>query len=257
MSASFPERPHYLQQAYHRRSERHCDGRRHGTFHGLRWVRRGAGPSNPVSTLIVSQNPLSKTRTDIILASDQAKFALPEVKVGLSAGAGGTANLHRLIGYHNAMSIILTGRHISAQEMKEFRFVQEVVPHAKIVDRALEWAEMITANSPDGVRASKAQARHGREVGWVQANLDTNILPEVSEMRWLRSCGSDCVYGDLFVDTNLDSSDRSEIFTPFLSRHFQSIAMREGANFIEGPLAFAQKRKPNWKPPHPLPKAKM
>ncbi|KAI9008497.1 enoyl-CoA hydratase/carnithine racemase [Hyaloraphidium curvatum] len=147
---------------------------------------------------------------DIILASDQAKFALPEVKVGLSAGAGGTANMHRLIGYHNAMAMILTGRHMSAQEMKEVRFVQEIVPHEKLLDRALEWAELITANSPDGVRASKAQARNGRNVGWVQANLDTNILPE-------------------------------------------AVAMRNGSNFIEGPLAFAQKRKPNWGPPAPLP----
>ena len=77
------------------------------------------------------------------------------------------------------MAMTLTGRHMSAQEMFALKFVQEIVPHAKIVDRAIEWAEMITANSPDGVRASKAQARHGRDVGWIQANLDTNVLPEV------------------------------------------------------------------------------
>ncbi|KXS21879.1 short chain enoyl-CoA hydratase [Gonapodya prolifera JEL478] len=148
---------------------------------------------------------------DIIIASDQARFALPEVKVGLSAMAGGTANLHRLLGYHNAMALILTGRQFTAQEAKEYRLVQEVVPHSKLVERALQIAEEITANSPDGVRASKAQARRGREVGWVQANLDAMKLPE-------------------------------------------TVAMATGENAKEGPLAFAQKRKPAWKPLNKLPK---
>ncbi|KAJ3343777.1 hypothetical protein HDU93_006694 [Gonapodya sp. JEL0774] len=125
--------------------------------------------------------------------------------------AGGTANLHRLIGYHNAMALILTGRHFTAQEAKDMRLVQEVVPHANLVDRALQIAEEITANSPDGVRASKAQARRGREVGWIQANLDSMTLPE-------------------------------------------TVAMATGTNAKEGPLAFAQKRKPNWGPLAPLPK---
>ncbi|KXS14320.1 short chain enoyl-CoA hydratase [Gonapodya prolifera JEL478] len=148
---------------------------------------------------------------DIIIASDKSRFALPETRVGLSPGAGGAANLHRLIGYHNAMYLIMTAKHISSQEAKWYGLVQEVVPDDKLLETALSLAETIVGNSPDGVRASKAQARHGREVGWIRANLETNGLPE-------------------------------------------TVAMMKGENAVEGPKAFAQKRKPDWRPLAPLPK---
>ncbi|KAJ3335046.1 hypothetical protein HDU93_006604 [Gonapodya sp. JEL0774] len=115
---------------------------------------------------------------DVIIASENAKFALPETRVGLSPGAGGAANLHRLIGYHNAMYLIMTAKHISAQEAKWYGLVQEVVPHDKLLSSAISFAETIVGNSPDGVRASKAQARNGREVGWVRANIEAEKLPE-------------------------------------------------------------------------------
>lgn len=92
------------------------------------------------------------------LCSEQARFALPEVKVGLAAVAGGlpsflpcsstaqrrysfcfgAQNLQRLIGYHNAMYYAMTGKPISVQEAKALNLVQEVVPHEVSEERREE-----------------------------------------------------------------------------------------------------------------------
>lgn len=116
--------------------------------------------------------------TDIIIASDKATFGLPEAKVGLFASGGGTANLHRLIGYHNSMKMLLTGDPISADEAKRLNLIQDVVPHDELIPRALDLAEKIASNSPDSLRASKAHARYGREVGHTQSMEGQKELPE-------------------------------------------------------------------------------
>src|SRR5438309_8949530 len=92
---------------------------------------------------------------DIIVASDQAVFALPEPRVGLAALAGGLQRLPRQIGLKRAMGMILTARHVSAREGYELGFVNEVVPQGEALSGALRWAEMITRNSPMSIRASK------------------------------------------------------------------------------------------------------
>ena len=92
---------------------------------------------------------------DLIIASDQAKFALPEPKVGLAALAGGLNRLPRQIGVKRALGMILTGRHVSPEEGKELGFVNDVVPHDQLMDKALEWASMILECAPLSIRASK------------------------------------------------------------------------------------------------------
>ena len=72
---------------------------------------------------------------DIIIASDRAKFALPEPRVGLAAGAGGMQRLSRQIPLKKAMGMMLTGRHVSAQEGYELGFVTAVVAHAELMRR--------------------------------------------------------------------------------------------------------------------------
>ena len=98
---------------------------------------------------------------DLIIASDNAKFALPEPKVGLAALAGGLHRLPRHIGIKPAMGMMLTGRHVPAQEGKELGFVNDVVPQAELMDRAREWADMILACSPMSIRATKQAAYQG------------------------------------------------------------------------------------------------
>ena len=92
---------------------------------------------------------------DIILASDEAKFALPEPKVGLAALAGGLQRLPRQIGSKRALSMILTGRHVSAEEGMALGFVSAVVGADELMATARDWAEQVCACAPLSIRASK------------------------------------------------------------------------------------------------------
>ncbi|MEO1100514.1 MAG: enoyl-CoA hydratase-related protein [Pseudomonadota bacterium] len=140
---------------------------------------------------------------DLIIASDNARFALPEPKVGLAALAGGLHRLPRQIGLKRAMGMILTGRHVPADEGKELGFVNAVVPQAELMDEAKRWAGMIGECSPMSIRASKEAVMGGLDIANFEEAFQTRFPAVV----------------DLF---------KSE-------------------DFIEGPRAFAEKRKPEWK----------
>ena len=92
---------------------------------------------------------------DIIIASDQAKFALPEVKVGFFASASGVQRLSRYIGRLAAQEMMITGRTILADEALRLGCVNEVVPHAQLMERAVALAEQICTVSPSSVKATK------------------------------------------------------------------------------------------------------
>ena len=109
---------------------------------------------------------------DLIIASDQAKFALPEPKVGLAALAGGLQRLPRQIGSKRALGMILTGRHVSADEGYQLGFVNEVVPHEQLMERALDWARQILACSPLSIRASKDVVYRSLDVDSLQASME-------------------------------------------------------------------------------------
>lgn len=100
---------------------------------------------------------------DLIIASDNAIFALPEPRVGLAALAGGLHRLPRQIGLKNAMGMILTGRRVSATEGKELGFVNEVTTQAELMPTARKWAALIGECSPMSVRASKEAIFKGLE----------------------------------------------------------------------------------------------
>jgi len=140
---------------------------------------------------------------DLIIASDNARFALPEPRVGLAALAGGMQRLPRQIGMKNAMGMMLTGRHVGAVEAKELGIVNEVVPLVDLMETARRWAKDIEACSPMSIRATKQVAY--QSLG--EANLEKSMQGQYSAV------------GDL-----LKSED-----------------------FVEGPVAFAEKRTPEWK----------
>ncbi len=98
---------------------------------------------------------------DIIVAAENAVFALPEPRVGLAALAGGVHRLPRQIGLKNAMGMLLTGRRVSAAEGQELGFVNEVVPAGQVVEAAKGWASQILECAPLSVRASKQAAMQG------------------------------------------------------------------------------------------------
>jgi len=92
---------------------------------------------------------------DLIIAAENAVFALPEPRVGLAALAGGLHRLPRMIPLKQAMGMILTGRRVSAREGKELGFVNEVVPPGEALAGARRWAAQILECSPMSIRASK------------------------------------------------------------------------------------------------------
>ena len=101
---------------------------------------------------------------DLVLASPKAIFGLPESKIGVVAIAGALPRLARTVGKQRAMEMALLGRNVSAKEAKEWGLVNFVSGdgEAGIVAKAIEWAGMLAANSPDSVIVSKA----GVDIAW-------------------------------------------------------------------------------------------
>lgn len=119
---------------------------------------------------------------DLIIASENAMFALPEPRVGLAALAGGLQRLPRQIGLKRAMGMILTARHVSAREGYELGFVNEVVPKGEALRMAEAWAETICRNSPMSIRASKQAIQKGLAVSLEQAIAEQREYPAVKAM---------------------------------------------------------------------------
>jgi enoyl-CoA hydratase/carnithine racemase len=106
---------------------------------------------------------------DLIVASADATFALPEPRVGLAALAGGIHRLPRQIGLKPAMGMLLTGRRVSAEEGQRLGFVNEVTPPGEALAGARRWAAQILECAPLSVRASKQAAYEGLELGLREA----------------------------------------------------------------------------------------
>lgn len=98
---------------------------------------------------------------DLIVASDNAVFALPEPRVGLAALAGGLHRLPRIVPQKQALGMILTGRRVSAEEGRDLGFVNEVTSRSALMDAAKRWAGQILECSPMSIRASKQAIYRG------------------------------------------------------------------------------------------------
>ncbi len=92
---------------------------------------------------------------DLIVAAEDAKFGIPEVKRGLAAGAGGLIRLPKQIPLRIAKQLALTGDFFSAQRAYELGLVNEVVPSGGALVAARALAEKIAGNGPLAVRVSK------------------------------------------------------------------------------------------------------
>jgi enoyl-CoA hydratase/carnithine racemase len=101
---------------------------------------------------------------DIIIAAEHARFALPEPRVGLFAGAGGVHRLPRQVPLKIAMGMILTGRQIDAHTAERYGLVNEVVPLAELMPAAERWAREIMECAPLSVRGSKEAALTGLDL---------------------------------------------------------------------------------------------
>jgi enoyl-CoA hydratase len=92
---------------------------------------------------------------DLVVASREAKFGLPEVKRGLTAAAGGLLRLQHRVPYHLAMDLVLTGRMWPAPEAAEVHLVNRLAEPGHALDDALELADEVAANAPLALAASK------------------------------------------------------------------------------------------------------
>jgi len=98
---------------------------------------------------------------DFIYASDNAKFGLPEITLGLIPGYGGTQRLPRLIGKNKAKELIFTGKMISASEAYEIGMVNKVVPSESLMKEVLKTAGMIASKGKVSIRAAKQAINSG------------------------------------------------------------------------------------------------
>jgi enoyl-CoA hydratase/carnithine racemase len=98
---------------------------------------------------------------DIIVAGANAKFGLPEIKLGMMPGGGGTQTLPRLIGKPLAKELMWTGRRITAAEAERYRIVNHVTEQGKALDKAREIAQSISENAPISVMMTKSVIDRG------------------------------------------------------------------------------------------------
>jgi enoyl-CoA hydratase len=100
---------------------------------------------------------------DLIVAGETARFAQPEIKLGIMPGAGGTQRLARAIGPARAMELVLTGEPISAAEAKAAGLVNRVVPDERVLEEALALAATIAERPAVAVRLARQALRYGVE----------------------------------------------------------------------------------------------
>ncbi len=92
---------------------------------------------------------------DLIVASEEARFGLPEVSRGLVAAAGGLLRLPRRIPYHVAMEIALTGGHFAAPALREVGLINSLVPAGQALEGAKALAARVARNAPLALAATK------------------------------------------------------------------------------------------------------
>jgi enoyl-CoA hydratase len=139
---------------------------------------------------------------DLIVAADNAKFGIPEVKRGLAAAAGGLMKLPRQIPSRLAMELAITGDFITSQRAYEIGLVNQIVPAGTALEAAKVLAAKIAANGPLAVAVSKQV---------IQESADWS-----SQEMWKK---------------------QQDLVMPIFGSE----------DAMEGSIAFAEKRAPNWK----------
>ena len=106
---------------------------------------------------------------DFRIASETARFALSEVKIGAIPGGGGTQRLPRLIGVAKAKEMVLTGDPIDAEDARAAGLVLKVVPNEKLVQEARSFAAKLSALPRLALEASKSVINRGVEMDLTSA----------------------------------------------------------------------------------------
>jgi enoyl-CoA hydratase/carnithine racemase len=121
---------------------------------------------------------------DVRIAADTAVFGLPEIKLGIIPGGGGTQRLARLVGPARAKSIILSGREVKAAEALAIGLADEVVPAGQLFDRAYGLAR----DYATGALAAQALAKRAIDEG-LEGSLAAGI--ELEQQLFVEVFGTD------------------------------------------------------------------
>jgi len=133
---------------------------------------------------------------DLRIAAPEAVLGLPEVKLAIIPGGGGTQRLSRLIGPGRAKDLILTGRKVNSTEALAFGLIDRITAAGRLIDTCLEVGAAITANGPLAV----ASAKHAIDEGLA--------LPLDEALKLERR----------YYETTLKSEDRLEGLSAFAER---------------------------------------
>lgn len=107
--------------------------------------------------------------SDMVVASPNAQFGLPEVTVGLYAGAGGLPRIMRNCGLQIASEIAMTGRRLTAQEALGFLLINKIAKSPdSVIEESVEMAKQITRVSPDAIIVT----RHGLREAWETGSVE-------------------------------------------------------------------------------------
>lgn len=113
---------------------------------------------------------------DIRIASEKAKFAQPEVGLGITPGFGGTQRLPRIVGTGVAKELIYTGRIVKADEALRIGLINKVVAPEGLMDEAMKMANLISGNAPIAIKLCKDAINRGTQV-----NIDNAIEIEATD----------------------------------------------------------------------------
>ncbi len=111
---------------------------------------------------------------DLRICSENARFAQPEINLGIMCGGGGTQRLSRLVGEGRAMEIVLTGDMIDAQTAEKIGLVNHVYPAAELEAKTMELADKIAEKAPIALQLSKEAVKFAS-----RSNLDEGLRREV------------------------------------------------------------------------------
>lgn len=102
---------------------------------------------------------------DFIYASENAKFGLPEVTLGIMPGFGGTQKLTRIIGRNRANEMVFTGKLLNAEQAEKWGIANAVLPVGDLIDKVVETAKKIASNGSLGVTHAKDAIKNGLDMG--------------------------------------------------------------------------------------------
>ncbi|ORV06430.1 enoyl-CoA hydratase-related protein [Mycobacterium celatum] len=114
--------------------------------------------------------------SDLVVAEERAAFGLPEVKVGLIAGAGGVFRIVQQLPRKVGLEMLFTGEPISAADALKWGLINQVVPNGTVLDAALALAARVTVNAPLSIQASKR----------IAYGADDGVIPD-EEPGWART----------------------------------------------------------------------